>query len=123
MKKKRNPAARIYRLAPRDVKWDRGYKSSQMHSQSDKIEWNGHWYWLDGGTSDQVDLFREGKTLYALTTNSGLNYAGLQAFEDGNEIGNVFVQSDHEMESMLGKKGLDLSSREILKRLIPYAIQ
>jgi len=122
-RKKHNPAARISRVAPRDVKWDRGFKSSQMHNESDKIQWKGHWYWLDSGTSDDVNLFHEGKTLYALTTNSRLGYVGVQAFEDGKQIGDVFVQVDHEIESMLGPKGLDLSPVTILKRLIPYAVQ
>lgn len=49
---------------------------------------------LEAGTSDELDVFNEGATIFVLSTNQGLGYVGMQAFEDGEQIGAVFIDGD-----------------------------
>ena len=72
------------------------------------------------GDSDDVTILRDGHTTYALSLNTGLGYAGLQAFDNGAETGSVFLQNDYEVDEILGKGGLNKSSTWICKVLSQY---
>lgn len=59
-------------------------------------------YWLNGseyrhaigaGTADSVDVFTEAGRVYVVSANSGLSYVGLEAFEDGEPVGDTFCDS------------------------------
>ena len=58
------------------------------------IVWRGHRYAIGAGTSDDLDLFTEGRALYVLARNRGLSYAGLEVFRDGERIADIFVQDE-----------------------------
>lgn len=91
---------------------------------------------LPHGSRDDCHLFVDGSTLYALSINRGLGYCGLTAFDLASrekdkhgprwlvpELGEVFLQADHEIESVLGKRGLDLAPITIAKILAEYCHQ
>jgi hypothetical protein len=40
-----------------------------------------HTHKLSAGYSDDIDVYREGKTIYVLSRNSRLDYVGLEVFE------------------------------------------
>ncbi len=59
-------------------------------------------YWLAGseyrhaigaGTSDALDVFTEAGRVYVVSTNAGLSYVGLEAFEAGEPVGDTFCDS------------------------------
>jgi hypothetical protein len=95
------------------------------------------------GSRDSVDVYREGRYVYVLAVNRGLGYVGLaeydlkgeltgtmglrerpsgasRAYESLKPVGDVFIQADHEIESILGSRGLDLSETTMIRRLMPY---
>lgn len=76
------------------------------------IVWGGHRHAIGAGLADDVDLFEEGGALYVLSRNRGLDYAGLQVFRDGEEIGGAFV----DIEPQAGYIN-DLSAIYAAKRL------
>ena len=58
---------------------------------------------LGAGTSDELDIFIEGQRIYALSTNQGLGYVGLQVFEDGEEVAETFIDNGNDQgEYILG---------------------
>lgn len=88
---------------------------------------------LPNGSSDDAYFFREGNTIYALSVNRSFGYCGLTEYDAdpslcnkdehsnrllASEGSSVFLQYDHEIESALGKRGLDLSPLTIAKRLV-----
>jgi len=102
------------------------------------IHHNGRTYScvLSAGNSDDTYFWKAGNVVECLSINHGLGYCGLQCFElgdtrneykpddetrfDGDEIGSVFFQADHEIKSSLGNRGLDLSPATIRRRLSEY---
>jgi len=79
---------------------------------------------LPCGSNDSIWLFYEGDRVYCLCENTGLDYIGLQGYgpddvEPPQEL-SVFLQYDYEIADVLGKRGLDLSTRTKLKRLLEY---
>lgn len=73
---------------------------------------------LDHGSNDELHLFREGEYTLVLSVNRRVGYTGLQILNgEGEESEGVFLQSDHEVESVLGKLGLDLEPINIAKAL------
>ncbi len=80
------------------------------------VTFRGHRCTLGAGTTDTLHLFEEGGTLFALSGNDPLGYMGLQAFCDGEEIGDTFAQ-DHDEHT----RGLfDLTPIYRAKRLADY---
>lgn len=75
---------------------------------------------LDAGYYDDVGIYREKNFVYALSINQVFGYCGLQMFEKGEEVGSIFLQNDNDVESVLGKNGLELSYINIAKRLKEY---
>jgi hypothetical protein len=96
---------------------------------------------ISSGSRDEVSVYREGPYVYVLSINRPLNYVGLAEYDLRVEpterrqslgwgdyaaldpVADVFTQADHEIDSMLGRRGLDLSERTILKRLMQYLPQ
>lgn len=88
--------------------------------------------YLLAGSLDDVDVFREGRDLLALSWNRRLGCVGLQVWgpEDNLEgdwdeepqgsDDDVFLQSEDEIEAVLGPKGLDLAPITMAKRLYPW---
>lgn len=77
--------------------WDE-QRDAQRYTAAQVIIWRGHRYALGAGTADDVDLFTEGGALYVLSRNRGLNYAGLQVFRAGEEIGGSFCDYENQAE-------------------------
>ncbi len=90
---------------------------------------------LPCGDSDEVYFWQEGNEVQCLCVNTRHDYCGLTVYLlgetvnkfsekaqrfDGDETGSVFLQADHEIESALGRRGLDLSPGTIRKRLAEY---
>lgn len=81
---------------------------------------------IDAGSRDDVSVFLERGSvpetdlIVVLAINTGLGYAGLDVFKNGEKSGNVFFQSDHQIEEALGKRGLDLRETTIARRLLQY---
>ena len=78
---------------------------------------------IAAGGSDSVDVFTDHGLYYVISVNSGLEYAGLEVFDnEGNQIdeGSVFLQADYEVREILGTRGVDLSPMSICKRLAQY---
>lgn len=75
---------------------------------------------LSAGTSDDIDVFREGTLTYVVTRSRYHSlYAGLEAFEAGEKIGDAFCQ-DWEMEETLGKNASNLRPSKIARILAEY---
>ena len=89
---------------------------------------------LSCGSSDDTYFWKEKDVVYALSINEGLGYCGVEAFvltntpntyTDGRTFEadsnpGLFLQVDHEIESVLGKRGLDLNVRTILNRMLHH---
>lgn len=75
--------------------WDE-QRDAQRYTAAQVIIWRGHRYAIGAGSADDVDLFTEGGALYVLARNRGLDYAGLQVFRDGEEIGGTFCQHEEQ---------------------------
>lgn len=71
-------------------------RDSGRYTPAMVVIWKGHRYAINAGTSDDIDLFTEHGTLYVLSRHSGLGYAGLQAFRDGEEVGDTFIDSEEQ---------------------------
>jgi hypothetical protein len=72
------------------------------------------------GTSDDLTVYDyDGDKWVVLIVNRPLEYAGIEVYDDeGEQIDSVFLQNDWEIEGMLGKRGLDLSERTMVKRML-----
>lgn len=84
------------------------------------------------GTRDSVYAFRESDCLYLLSLNEDLQYIGLDSYilydhptDFGNykaivSSGDVFLQTDEEIEQVVGKNAFQLKPNTIVRRIIPY---
>jgi len=72
---------------------------------------------ISAGYSDQITVYREKELTIVLSTNKGLCYAGVELFLHGKGTGELFLQTDYDIESVLGKNGLDKSSLWIAKTM------
>jgi len=75
---------------------------------------------ISAGSSDSVDVFREGGVTYVLSINRSIGYVGVQAFKEGQDYGDVFLQNDWEIREALGPRGLDLQDVTIARKLSEY---
>jgi hypothetical protein len=80
---------------------------------------------IGAGSQDHLDVVKEGDETFVVTRNYGLNYVGLEVFDDrfpgpDGKVGDVFAQNDWEVEEYLGKRGLDLTAHTIARRLSEY---
>lgn len=80
------------------------------------------------GRGDSLLICREGGMILVLCTNRSLGYAGLAAYDtehtrklaDGAPLDatcELFLQADHELDDVLGARGLALTERTIMRRL------
>lgn len=101
------------------------------------VRYKGRVYTLETGHGDGDDEYywQEGRHVYALAVGHGIGYCGLSCFElgetpnefvpkpnrfDADKVGEVFLQVDHEIESALGTRGIDLAPATIRRRLMEY---
>jgi hypothetical protein len=77
---------------------------------------------LSAGDSDSLEFYREGNEVIALSLNTRLGYCGIQVYDEtmGEQIGELFVQTDYEIADILGRKGVDLAPMTIAKRLYAH---
>ncbi len=60
---------------------------------------------LSAGSSDTVDVYRDGDSLFVMTSNNRLNYVGLEVFAlkgdyAGEKIGEFFEQNPDDNEAL-----------------------
>ena len=83
------------------------------------------------GSRDSITVFQVDDYLYALSYSTRMDYVGLRAYLiDPNEVrygegeaveaGEMFLQGDEQIKEVLGKRGLDLSERNMAKRMAEY---
>lgn len=96
-------------------RYNPGQKIAYVRKDGTRIEFP-----ISAGRDDDVELYRQGKIDYVLSMNSRLGYAGIEAFLEGELIGEVFAQTDHEVESVLGKRAFDLMPATIASRLVRH---
>lgn len=76
---------------------------------------------LSAGSSDDVEVYRDGDSLFVLSTNTRLGYCGIQVFAlkgdyAGQEIGEHFEQSPN--ENLEGWD--DMAPFNLIRRLAEY---
>ena len=76
-----------------------------------------HTHKLSAGTDDVLDVYREGKETFVLSTNSRLDYSGLEIFEGSEKKGHIFIQG-HQVKDVLGSD--DLAPFNTIKRLMEH---
>jgi hypothetical protein len=74
---------------------------------------------LSAGYWDDIDVYREGMETYVLSTNSRLDYVGLEIFEGPEKQGSIFLQGD-QIKEALGRD--DLAPFNAIKRLREHII-
>ena len=71
-------------------------------------------YTISAGYADHISVYREGDVIYVLSHNPHLDYVGLEVFQDGNLVTDIFLQGD-DVPYIFG--GRDRSPCEMIKRL------
>ncbi len=74
---------------------------------------------LMAGRLDEIEVFRESGKVYVLCWNEKHRYAGIEMFRGQERIGDVFLESG-DVETALGRKGLELTSISMVKRLAKH---
>jgi hypothetical protein len=77
---------------------------------------------VGAGYSDDWYVYQELNATYFLSMNTGLGYVGLEIFEGDEKVWEMFLQTDYNLESVLGKKGLDLAPYNIIKAMLNYMV-
>ncbi len=72
---------------------------------------------LSAGHSDDLHVFRENGHTFILTNNTFLGYVGLEVFNGGERIGELFLEY-HQVIEFFGRCGL--APHTIIKRLKDY---
>jgi hypothetical protein len=82
-----------------------------------------HSYFLNAGTRDDIEAWKQGAGLYVLTLNGYCGYIGLDVYmpNEPEPVNSVFLQ-EYEAEELLGKRWKDMSTRTIASRLMEYLI-
>ena len=57
-----------------------------------------HTHKLSAGYQDNIDVYREDKETYVLSSNPRLDYVGLEIFEGPEKQGSIFLQGDQVKE-------------------------
>ena len=76
-----------------------------------------HRHKLSAGYADDIHVYRESSLTCVLSINNSLDYVGLEAFEGGQAVGDVFFQGEQVVEA-LGKN--DLAPFTIIRRLMEF---
>ena len=81
------------------------------------------------GSQDSIAVFQNDDYLYVLSYSTRMGYVGLRKYliteplgtqYEAVESGEMFLQDDESIREVLGKRGLDLSERNMVKRLSEY---
>ncbi len=72
---------------------------------------------VNTGKMHELRVYREGEKTYVLTFNSLYGCAGLQVFHGNEELGEVFLQNRKGLESVLGKKALEVTLLSMVRRM------
>jgi len=92
-----------------DESWEKQSEAGRYNpAQEITYEMNGKEYTntLSAGTRDSITVMiskDEEHYIYVLTENSGLDYMGLQIFYEGEERGDMFLQSVSQYKDEYGK--------------------
>jgi len=78
-----------------------------------------HIHKLSAGYSDDIDVYREGTETFVLSSNSRLDYVGLEIFEGPDKTGEIFLQGDQVKEALGAGK---LSPFNAIKRMVEHII-
>jgi len=73
-----------------------------------------HTHKLSAGYSDDIDVYRDGSETYVLSTNSRLDYVGLELFQGSEKQGSIFLQGD-QVKDVLGRD--NMAPFNVIKRL------
>ena len=77
-----------------------------------------HTHTLGIGSGDALDVYREGQETFALARNFGLGYVGLEIFRGDETVGEMFIQSQDEVNEIVGS--IDLMPYTIIRRMAQY---
>ena len=72
---------------------------------------------ISGASSDRFAVFEETDRILVLVKNRRFCYAYLEIYERFQKVGQISVEGRKQVTRCLGKKGLGLSSLELVKRL------
>jgi hypothetical protein len=94
-----------------------------LHNKGLMLDYQANSYFLNAGTRDDIEVWKQGAGLYVLTLNSYCGYIGLDAYMPNvpDPVNSIFLQ-EYEAEEILGSKWKDLSTRTIALRLMDYLI-
>jgi hypothetical protein len=73
-----------------------------------------HTHKLTAGYWDDIDVYREGRETYILSSNPKLGYIGLEVFEGPEKQGEIFLQEE-QVKDVLGRD--DLAPFNAIRRL------
>lgn len=94
------------------------------------VSYRGRSYELESGhgTRDELEVYREGRTVHVVSVNRGLPYCGLASYTLDASLprdlaiapdGEVFLQEGH-MSEALGERARDLAIHTIRRALEAY---
>jgi len=69
---------------------------------------------LSAGDSDEIRGYQNFDEVLVFSRNDRIPYYGLQVFKQGEEIGEIFIQTDLDVKDIIGKATSDIT---IIKRL------
>ncbi len=105
----------------------RDMRDSGRMNPAQVIVCQGHALTIGAGTSDNLTVFTDDidNTLYVLSTNSMLDYLGLEIFDlnDGEQVGEVFLQFESDLQGINDMLGMDwqyASEEQIIDKLLEY---
>ena len=92
------------------------------YNPSRVIIYKNHSFLIGAGNADDISVFQEGDDLLILSINYRLEYIGLEIFnlKSFAQYGEMFLQSNYEIDEIIGKKAFDLSPMTIAKRMSNY---
>ena len=76
-----------------------------------------HTHKLSAGADDALNVYRKGIETYVLSSNSRLDYVGLEVFQGSEKQGSVFFQGD-QVKEVLGRG--NLAPFNAIKRLAEH---
>lgn len=109
--------------------WEEQQAARRFHPCDVIVTGRGKRLTTGAGKGDRLHVFTQDGLFFVLCVNYRLPYAGLEVFETskgeqvGAQLGEVFLQCDHEQEEVLGRNWEDLTPCTLAKRLAPYALQ
>jgi hypothetical protein len=78
-----------------------------------------HTYKISAGYADHISVYREDGLIHVLSHNPHLDYVGLEVFQDGELVTDIFLQGD-DIPYIFGDR--DRSPCEMVKRLMDVMV-